>query len=210
MFRTLVTSIVGALLLLVDGTHSNDFTSAQTPHYELQLTLLEFSMLHGAGVTGVNKYGGDAEFKVKLSKVKDEIVTTVTIRNPRLLDVWIFWMKERTSDLVNVNDIEKLDENGKLALRTAKSLNVKLAKAKENPFWDPFTTRGTIKKDGGNLILQSEDGKFLLTGEATGALALYENKPVLATGFLKIQGQMEVSRFVDVKLNTLEIFVMSQ
>lgn len=166
-------------------------------------------MLHGAAVEGVRKYGGDADFRVKIVKEKDDLVTLVTITNPRLLEVWSYWMAERTAQVVNSMDLDRLDEVDRATLRIARAINARLAEAKANPIWDPVTLGGTVVKDGDQVFLLGGTDRLLLTGPQAKQVEGWTGRSIVATGFHKIQGQLELTHFVERKERTLELFAMS-
>jgi len=184
---------------------------AQFPRYELRLSPIEFSVLHGAALDGVSKYGGDADFEVKLAKESgDEIITTVTITNPRLLDVWTFWMAEKTAQLLNHADLDQLDESAKVALKAVQTINAKLVEAKQDPIYEITIVTGLVVSDKNGLRIDTDAASVRISSEESGDLTHWMGKPVLATGYVKTPGVMDVEHVVEYKPNTLEVFVMSQ
>ena len=187
-----------------------DWIEPEPPRYELRLSLVEFSMLHGSAVTGVSKYGGDAEFEIKLVKEGEEVVTLVTIENPRLIEVWVYWMNERTAEIVNLSDFDNLPESNRVSMKVAQAVNAKLARSKENPIWDPVQLHGVVTADDGGPHLESDRGRYRLTGAGAAALEPWLGQAVIAQGHVKVAGEFEVTQLRDKPLNTLELFVMSR
>ena len=68
----------------------------ETPHYLINLNLNEFMFLSLAEVDGILNYGGSGEFRIKLSRVGSEAVWSVTINDPRFLDLVGIFVGERT------------------------------------------------------------------------------------------------------------------
>jgi len=181
----------------------------QDPRYELELNLNEFSVLNSSVVGGVKKYGGEAEFGLKMTKKGDEIVWTVTITNPKLIEVLGYWTAEKSAELVNSLDINNLDATSKLALATMKSLNEKVTYAQKNPLWVPVRLSGMVVEENGVLFIEGQEGKYQATGNHLEELEKRRGKRIIAVGYVKVKDQIEVNAFLDVKENTLELFVMS-
>jgi len=181
----------------------------QTPRFELRLSLIEFSIFHAAALGGVSRYGGDADFRIKLAKEGDQIVTLVTIDTPRLFDVWTYWMAEKSAELLGLTDVDNLGDDAKLALKTAQALNAKLAVAKQNPLYDPRTFAGKLVEHDGALELEAEEGRARIRGELSDELASWKDRSVVAAGYVKAAGELEVTHFVELKQNTLELFTMA-
>lgn len=199
------------LLAAPSGHEQSDLAlvGAQQPRFELRASSLEFSLLHGAAQAGVTRYGGDAGFRIELAKEGGQVVTTVTIDNTKLLDVWTYWSAEHTSNLLSLVDLDDLDPDSKLALRTAQSVNAKLAWSKANPIYDPLTLGGSLVADDGGIVLRTEQGVARVIGELAAELASFGGRDVVATGFVKTAGEMEVTRFAELKPDTLELFSMA-
>src|SRR5262249_14785480 len=106
-------------------------------------------------------------------------------------------------------DVNNLDPNQKIALDTIKSLTQKLDYARKNPIWDSIRIAGTVAESGTNWILQTTNESVKIVGVALDKLSGYVGRSVLADGFLKVAGEFEVTRMLEKKENTLEIFVMS-
>lgn len=180
------------------------------PRYELKLRLEEFSVLNSAALLGVRKYGGTADFAVGLAKDGNDVSWTVKIEDPRLMEVWEYWMAEKTAELVNMLDFDKLNSAAKSALATVKSVNAKVALARANPIWDPVKLSGAVTEKDGRWVIQSEEGEYLVTGDNQEQIKTMKGKPIVATGFVKVANQIELTSFMEKKPNTLELFVMSQ
>lgn len=205
-----------------------------TPHrYELALTLDEFSVLHGAAASGVERYGGWAEFDVRIDATNGATPTwTVTIDNTRMLEVWQQWMAQSTAELVGMVDFDRLDRGSVGALAVTQSVNTKVEQALASPIWDPSTVAGTLlverRNDGApRVVLMPSSG---ILADATGPAADFELQPlvltgaaadalvgsgligheVLASGPIKAYGYMELSGVTERLSDTVELFVMSQ
>lgn len=184
-------------------------TLSSPPRYELKLNLAEFSVLNSAAKFGIGKYGGTADFGIRLAKDGNDMVWTVTITNPRLMEVWELWMAEKTTELVNLLDFNNLDTTSKTALDTAKSVNAKITQARANPIWEPVKSRGRLIEENGQWFINGEHGRLELKGDKLRGIEKLKDKSVIATGFVKTAGQMELTNIIEKKQNTLELFVMS-
>lgn len=184
--------------------------AAPTVHYVLRLTLNEFSILNVSEMDGLLKYGGSGDFHLKMAKEGSNVVWNVTVDNPRLMELLSIFVGEKTIKLVQSLDPNNLDPNQKIALEAIKSLSRKMEEAQKNPLWDSVRLSGTVQQDGTNWLLQTSDDKFKMVGDKTHTLSSRIGKPIVADGFVKVPGQFEVTRFIDQKPNTLELFVMSQ
>lgn len=176
----------------------------------MHLTYEEFSLLNATANEGVRKYGGTADFTVHLENSSAGPTTTVTTTDPRLLEVWSYWLAEKTAAMVNAVDLDKLDEQSKAALRIAKSASLHLAEAKAGPIYDSTTVSGQIAEKEGKLTLVSETGALQLAGDKLPDFKLKTGDPVVLTGAIKTAGQLEVTKAIPRKVNTLEVFVMSK
>ncbi len=183
--------------------------SAKPGRYEVKLDLKEFSILNAAARLGVGKYGGTADFAATVAKDGNDVVWTVRIDNPRLIEVWEYWMTEKTAELVNLLDFENLDPSGKSALATAKSINAKIARARANPIWDPVKISGLVAEKDNRWFIQTDHGECLVTGRKLEEIKRMIDKRVVVSGLVKVQDQIEVTQFLEKKQNTLELFVMS-
>ena len=179
-------------------------------HHVIKLTLNEFSILNVSEMDGLMKYGGNGDFKLSMAKVGSNVVWNVTVDNPRLMELLGIFVGEKTMKLVQSLDPNNLDPNQKIALEAIKSLSRKLEEAQKNPVWDSVKLSGTVSPDGTNWVLQGKEDKFNLIGDKLPELKSRSGRPVVADGFVKTPGQFEVTRFMDQKPNTLELFVMSQ
>lgn len=183
--------------------------SPQRPRYELKLNLNEYSVLNSSMIDGLKKYGGGAEFSLRMAKEGEEIVWTVTITNPKLMEVLDYWTAEKSAELVKAVDVHNLDAKSKLALATMKSLNERIAYARENPVYDPVRLSGLVLEEDGRLFIEGKQGKYEATGNHLEELGERKSKPVVAVGHIKVEDQIEVIAFLETKVNTLELFVMS-
>lgn len=205
-----------------------------TPHrYELTLTLDEFSVFHGAATSGVERYNSWAEFDVRIDATASaEPVWTITIDNPRMLEVWQQWMAQSTTELVGLVDFDRLDQGSVGALAVTQSVNAKVEAALANPIWDPSTVAGTLlverREDGSPRVVlvplsgdeadttgpasDFEPQPLVLTGPFADELAAMdaEGTEVLAAGPIKAYGYMELTGVTERLDDTVEIFVMSQ
>jgi hypothetical protein len=179
------------------------------PHYLLRLSLNEFSILNASEVDGLLKYGGSGDFQVTMAKEGNDVTWTVTINNPRLMELLGIFVGEKTVKLVQELNPNSIDPSEKVALEAIKSLTQKMEYAQKNPIWDSIKLSGRVVQQGTNWVLQSEDDTFKLVGGKLEELKSMNVKPVVADGFVKVPGQFEVTGFLKKKENTLELFVMS-
>jgi hypothetical protein len=203
--------ILGLLTSAVAAAQDDEDPSRPTvPSYKIRLSLSEFSVLHGAAVTGVDTYGGDADFQLKLIKDGQDVFSEVTIQNPRLLEVWGLWMAEWTSRLVSTIDAHRLDSTGQMALDLAKAVTLKLQEVKKSPIYAPVTVPGTLAEAEGKLCLETDHGRYILNDVDHTRFGGVLAHPVTVTGYHKVAGQLEVVRLIERKPNTVQMFVMSQ
>lgn len=180
----------------------------EVPHYLIQLNLNEFLFLSLAEVDGLMNYGGSGDFQIKLARVGSEVVWSVTINDPRFLDLLGIFVGERTMKVVQGLDPNKIDPNDKSALMAIKTLSKKLELARKNPIWTPVTVSGIVVQEGSDWMFQSKQGNFRVTGDKLEQLKSSAGKAIVANGFIKIPGQLEITHFLEKRENALEIFVM--
>jgi len=179
------------------------------PHYKLKLNLNEYSIFNAAYVDGLLKYGGSGDFKLEMAKEGNEVAWTVTIENPRIMELLGIFVGEKTIKLVQGLDPARLEPTEKIALETIKSLTKKLEEAQKNPVWDTVKVSGLVLEDGTNLLFQAQGEKLRLVGDRARELSAQRGIPLVAEGFIKLPGQFEPLRWLEKRLNTLELFVMS-
>jgi hypothetical protein len=181
--------------------------------YQLSLTSAEFSFLRDAAQAGVAKYGGDADFNVRIANTGSGVAWYVTITNPKLMQVLDYWMAERISTLVGTVDFKRsLSDSATALLETAKVTHAKVKEALANPIWDPISFSGVLTKSGasGSWSVVTDSGLVRLN------LSTIESQPsglegheVLVRGAVRTVGQLDATRIIERKRNTLELFVMS-
>ncbi len=198
-----------ALLFIAFTTFANPLES-KGPKFVLALTLNEFSILNVSEMDGLLKYGGSGEFKLNMAREgTNEVVWTVTIDSPRLLELLGIFVGEKTMKLVQSLDPNNLDANQKLALQAVKSLTQKMEQAQKNPVWDLVTFVGYVMQEKEDWKIVSKDGLAKITGNRLEELKKLEGKAVVASGFIKVRDQFEVTGFLEKRKETLEVFVMS-
>lgn len=208
----LITGAIAAAVLVLSAGAA---TPTPGPRYELHLSSDEYAVVHGAVSAGVKNYGGDADFRLTAARDinSGELVWKFTATNPRLIEVMKLWMSETTAELIGVVDFDKLDEGSKLGLRAVQSVNAKIRQSLANPVYDLLTLPGTLDQTDGRLVLRVDDGELAITGTRIDLTAApvreLIGKPVVATGFVKKHGELEVARIIDRKVNTVELYVMS-
>lgn len=179
-----------------------------SPHFVLNLNLNEFSILNVSEMDGISKYGGSGDLRLSIAKEGSSVVWNVTVENPRVMELMGVFVGEKALRLIQSLNPNNLDPNQKIALEAVKSLSLKIESAQANPVWDLVTRSGLIVPEGTNLVLKGRTEKLLLTGNSLTSLRSRSGAPVVADGYIKTQGQFEVTRFLDQKTNTLEVFVM--
>ena len=196
---------------IMTGFHALAISSPgwKGPKFILGLTLNEFSVLNVSEMEGLVKYGGSGDFKLSMAKAGNEIEWTVTIDNPRLMELMGIFLGERTVKLVQGLDPENIDANQKSELTAIKSLTAKLDAAQKNPIWDSIKLSGVVLQKETNWLLQTKDESFKLTGDKLLELQEQNGKPIVVDGFMKLPGEFEVTRFIEKRESTLELFVMS-
>ena len=200
---------IASCIALTTIGKGSDLHPNYIPHYALKLTLNEFSILNVSQMDGLLMYGGSGDFQLKMVKEGNNVVWNVTVDNPRLMELLGIFIGEKTMKLVQSLDPNKIDSNQRIALETIKSLSLKLEAAHKNPVWDSVKLSGTVVVKGTDWMLQTEDETFKLTGDKLVELQCQDGKAIVADGFVKMPGQFEVTRFIDKRDSTLELFVMS-
>lgn len=185
------------------------FTKPASPRFQLFLTANEFTVFHAAATAGVAQYGGDASFQVRIAKQGDVPIWTVTLSDSRLMEVWTHWMAERTTELFVGLNLNHLDENTKAICGTYQSIVQKLKQARANPVWDSVTLVGTVTKTKIAYYIDVDSSRIKITGRIPDEFALLQGKAIVATGFVKVAGELELLRFVERRKGVLELFVMS-
>jgi len=179
------------------------------PTYEISLNLNEYTVFNAAEVDGLLKYGGSGDFQLRMAKEGNEVIWNITIKNPRQMEVLRIYLGEEAIKLIPNTDPSNFDAKNRLMLGAVKSLGTKLDYAQKNPIWDSLTLSGTVTPAGSNWVLQGNEARFNLVGNKLPELKSRIGKHVVADGFMKLPGQFEVTRYIDQKTNTLELFVMS-
>jgi hypothetical protein len=212
-----VVFLILRLLMVVVAIHAAGLTlgasestpSFKNPHYVLKLTWNEYSILNEAEADGLLKHGGSGDFQVTMAKEGNNVAWTLTIDNPRLMELLGIFVGEKTVKLVQGLDPNSIDPSEKVALEAIKSLTQKMEYARKNPIWDSVKLSGLVVQQGTNWVIQSGGDVFTLAGGKLEELKSLNGKLVVANGFVKVPGQFEVASFVEKKANTLELFVMS-
>jgi hypothetical protein len=181
----------------------------QNPRYEFKFSLNEFSIFHSAIVGGLKKYGGGAEFNLRMAKQGDEIVWAVTISNPRIIESLNYYIADKSADLITAINADSLDSKSRIELKAAKSLIGKVNYGQNNPVWDLVQISGLVVEDTGVLFIEGEQGKYKITGDQLTELGKTKGKPIVVNGVVKVEDQIELVSFLEKKENTLELFVMS-
>ena len=206
--RLLVAALaISAGCLTLDASES--ITSFKTPHHILKLTLNEYSILNASEVDGLIKYGGSGDFQVTMAKEGNEVTWTVTIDNPRLMELLGIFVGEKTVKLVQGLNPNSIDPSEKVALEAIKSLTQKMEYAQRNPIWDSIKLTGLVVQQGTNWMFQTKDDTYQLAGGKLADVRTLNGKPIIADGFVKVPGEFELTGFIDKQTNTLELFVMS-
>lgn len=197
-------------LLLAALTASAHPFEVKPPKFILRLNLNEFSILNVSEMDGLLKYGGSGDFKLNMAREgTNEVVWTVTVENPRLMELLGIFVGEKTVKLVQSLEPNTIDANQRLALQAIKSLTLKLEAAQKNPIWDVVTLSGYVMREKEHWRIVSKDGVANLTGHQLEELKKLDGRPVVANGFIKVQDQFEVTSFLEKRKDTVELFVMS-
>jgi len=188
---------------------SESTPSFKNPHHVLKLTWNEYSILNESEADGLLKYGGSGHFQVTMAKEGNDVTWTVTMDNPRLMELLGIFVGEKTVKLVQGLNPNSIDPSEKVALEAIKSLTQKMEYARKNPIWDSIKLSGVVVQQGTNWVIQSGGDIFTLVGGKLEELKSLKGNLVVANGCVKVPGQFEVASFVKKKENTLELFVMS-
>jgi hypothetical protein len=195
-------------LLAQEEQHQNRLSS-QVPRYEVKLDMNEFSLLNSSIVDGINKYGGTIEFDLKIAKEENETGWTVTTGNRVLIEVLGQYIAEKSIGVLKSIDPENLNSNAKMAFKVVKSLAEKLEYTQKNPIWDIVKYSGRVFEENGLWFIKGAQGSYQIVGNKLEELRKINSRDIIAYGFVKVKDQIEITRFVERKDNTLEVFVMS-
>lgn len=125
------------LLTCFPCTAQETVPAVQPCRYELRLNLNEYSVFSSAAVLGLNHYGGELSFDLKMTKEGENIVWTVMFEDEKFLDLMKQRVAEKAVDLLSaVSDFGNLDKNSQIALQTVASLYAKINEAKNHPVAD--------------------------------------------------------------------------
>lgn len=180
------------------------------PRYEIRLAPAEFSLLMDAAQRGLSAQGGRADFSVQLQRTATDVEWTITVQDPLLVEAWRVWLATKAADMVSAADFDKLSETAKKDFGTLKAIMAKLDEAKAHPVWDTVTFAGTLAGNDSQLYIRNDAYSYKVTGQLLETLRSQMGKPVVVTGHMKAGDEMEVTRFTERKMNTLDLFVMSQ
>ena len=197
------------VLLCQNGAAQGGSRLTVRPHHTLHLTLNEFSILNVSEMDGLVKYGGSGDFQLRMAKEGTEVIWTVTIDSPRLMELLGVFVGEKTMKLVQDLDVEHISPTHKIALESVKTLTQKLEQARLNPTWDTIRLTGTAVKKEAVWMLTTDDETVRLTGPKLASIDKHAGKPIIVEGVMKVAGEVEVSQFMEKRANTLEVFVMS-
>lgn len=179
------------------------------PNYVLRLDLNEFSILNVSAMDDLTKYGGSVDLALTMNHDGNRIAWTVTLTNAVLLDALNIHVAQKAVKLIQSLDPLNLDTNSRIALLAIKSLTEKMDYARRNPEWDLVSLPGYVTQNQTNWVLNSEHGLFQLVGANLDALKWSNGTGIIASGYVKVPGQLEMVRFLEKKSHTLELFVMS-
>ncbi|MDX2197900.1 MAG: hypothetical protein SF069_02895 [Phycisphaerae bacterium] len=180
------------------------------PRYELTLSADEFVLLHAAAQSGVQKYGGDADFRIMIFRSGEDSRYRITIDQKLLLDVWTYWMAEKTADVVGRADFDQLSEAARTVLTIAQRVNAALASAKANPVWETAAFEGRLVADAEGLVLAREPQALRLDVGPLDNLYPFIGGEVIVFGSERVRGRIAAQRVIEHRKNALEIIVMSQ
>ena len=188
---------------------NTDFLNHPRPSYVLNLSLNEFSILNVSEMDGLLKYGGSGDFQLHMAKEGSNVVWKVQVDDPRLMELLGIFIGEKTIKLVQTIDPNNVDPNQKVALESIKSLTRKMEEAQTHPIWKSVRLAGRLAHDGTNWVLKAKDNTFTLRSKRLDELNSLQSNEIVAEGFVKVPGEFEMTRFLEKRPNTLELFVMS-
>jgi len=111
--------------------------ASQPCQYELRLNLNEYSVFSSAAVLGLNQYGGEICFDLKMTKEGENILWILVFQDEKLLDLMKQRVAEKAVDLLSaIPDFGNLDKNSQIALQTVASLYAKINDAMNHPMAD--------------------------------------------------------------------------
>ncbi len=195
-----------------DPGEANQVTSLipSPPGYELILNMNELIMLNYAIHNGLDKYGGSIKFEMTAAKRSSGTFWKMTIKNPKLPDVLLYWVSANSLEIIKTMNPDDLSPDNKMTLKIIKSLAEKIEVAKKNPVLDEIKLSGTIIEKNNTLFIKGKNYQYPVTGELTNNIRLMINKQVLMNGVVKMNDLIEATHIILKKKNTLELFVMSQ
>ena|ERR1017187_1054571 len=160
----LLTACITLSLSSVITADVGESSPSSKVHYLLKLTLNEFSILNASEVEGLLKYGGSGDFQLQMAKEGNDVTWTVTIDNPRLMELLGIFVGEKTVKLVQGLDPNNIAPSEKVALEAIKSLTQKMEYAQKNPIWDSIKLAGLVVQQSTNWIFQTKDETYKLVG----------------------------------------------
>ncbi|MCP4701443.1 MAG: hypothetical protein GY862_31995 [Gammaproteobacteria bacterium] len=120
-----------------------------------------------------------------------------------------YWISEKTLEVVKAINPDNLSSNDKTTLKVIKSLADKTDAARNNPVRDEIKISGMILEENSKLFIKDTGFQYLVTGKYTNAIKEMKGKQVIMLGVVKVKNQIEATRVLVKKENTLELFAMS-
>src|ERR1017187_3599024 len=184
----LLTACITLSLSSVITADVGESSPSSKVHYLLKLTLNEFSILNASEVEGLLKYGGSGDFQLQMAKEGNDVTWTVTIDNPRLMELLGIFVGEKTVKLVQGLNPNSIDPSEKVALEAIKSLTQKMEYAQKNPIWDSIKLSVRLVQQGTNWMIQTADGVLSVVGTNRTAVSGWAGRRVVADGAIKVPG----------------------
>lgn len=178
------------------------------PRYRLAFTPAEYAFACEAVQHGVERYGGNASVSVTAGKNGTECAWDVEISEPRLIEVWAYWVAELTTTYLSRMTLEQIDAQERRSLETARAVHAKLDAAIRSPFWESKTLSGRIVNTPTGLRLIAGVDTVEVLGEHRGSIGALEGRNVVARGSVRAIGTLTLENIVPIDKQTLEICIM--
>jgi hypothetical protein len=197
------------LVTFSQSNYDRDNFSSSDLKYNIDISVIEFSILNGAMVDGLTKYQGNLDFSLNMTIAENQVFYNLSSKNKRLIEVLCLYVAQKSVELLKVVDLNNPSQNDKLALNAISSLSGKLENTLKNPIWEIRKVVGSVEKSDNNFQLKSKEKTLMITGDKVNELESFIGKQLIINGHIKEQGKIEIVNFRVLKTNTLELFVMS-
>ena len=190
--------------------NTQDVPGAELSQQSINLNFNEYSVLNGALVTGLNKFGGEIYYAIKMANTGEEINWILTTSDPSVLDKLSFFLQGKFDEWQSEAKAEPANENVVSALDVVNALLEKVNEAKADPRTIVQNIAGQLTQQNNNWSITTEAGSYTIIGDKVDGLVGFAGKDIVARGLLPVADELQLLSFIEKKENLLELFVMSQ